>query len=126
VPAQLLGVWLLHTPNPDPGLASDGIINDKIQLTLTATTYSVVTVNNDPIPRNPEGGSVVVNKSEIDFFSETAGHPMCPLQPPDGVGRYTWTQVGDVLSFATVVETGYFGEPCGRLDLADQSYIRSK
>jgi len=72
VPAQLLGFWLLHTANPDPGLALDGILNGKTQLTLTATTYRVESVNNNPRPRYPEAGAVVVNNTEIDFFSETS------------------------------------------------------
>jgi hypothetical protein len=126
VPAQLLGVWLLATPNPDPGLAVDGIINGKTQLTLTATTYRVESVNNNPAPRYPEAGATVVNGTEIDFFSETSGQPFCHLHLPDDVGRYVWTLKSGVLHVATVVATGYFGDPCGRLDLADQSYVRAK
>jgi hypothetical protein len=126
VPAQLLGVWLLHTPNPDPGMALDGIINGQVQLTLTPTTYSVETLSTDPIQRVTESGAVVVNTNEIDFFTETSGQPFCHLQLPDGVGRYKWTLIGGVLHFATVVASGYFGDPCGRLVVADQSYIRAK
>jgi hypothetical protein len=126
VPAQLLGVWLLHTPNPDPGLAVDGIINGKTQLTLTATTYRVESVNNNPSPRYPEAGAAVVNGSEIDFFTETSGQPFCHLHLPDDVGRYIWTLKGGVLHLATLVAAGYYGDPCGRLDLADQSYIRAR
>jgi hypothetical protein len=125
VPAPLLGVWILNTPNPDPGLALDGIINGKEQLTLTATTYRVEPVNNNPSPRMPDAGAVVVNNTEIDFFSETSGQPLCHLQLPDGVGRYKWTLTGTVLHFAPLTVTGYFGDPCGRLVLADQSYVRT-
>ena len=124
VPAKLLGTWLLHTPHPDPGLADDGIINGKVQLTLTATTYHVESLAN-PILRNPESGAVVVNKTEIDFFSETAGQPLCHLQLPDGVGRYTWTVTGGLLHFATLKQSGYVSDPCGRLTIADQSYMRA-
>ena len=125
VPAQLIGRWLLHTSKPDPGLALDGIINGKVQLTLTATTYRVEAVSNNPNPRNPDSGAVVVNKSEIDFFNETSGEPLCHLQLPNGVGRYTWTLMGGVLHFAPVIQGGYAGDPCGRLVLADQSYMRT-
>lgn len=124
VPAQLLGVWLLHTANPDPGLALDGILNGKTQFTLTATTYRVESVNNNPRPRYPEAGAVVVNNTEIDFFSETSGQPLCHLRLPYDVGRYKWTLKSGVLHLATLVASGYYGDPCGRLDLADQSYIR--
>jgi hypothetical protein len=125
VPARLIGVWLLDTPHPDPGLALDGIINGKVQLTLTATTYRVEAVKNNPNPRTPDSGEVVVNNTEIDFFSEATGMPLCHLQLPDGVGRYTWTLTGGVLHFAPLITSGYFGDPCGRLVLPDQSYIRT-
>jgi len=125
VPAQLQGAWLMHTPNPDPGLALDGILNGKTQLTLTATTYRVESVNNNPLPRYPEVGSVVVNNNEIDFFSETSGEPLCHFRLPNDIGRYTWTLKSGVLHIATLVASGYYGDPCGRLDIADQSYIRT-
>jgi quercetin dioxygenase-like cupin family protein len=118
VPAQLLGDWLLDTPNPDPGLTEAGIINGKVKLTLTATTYLV---QGEPAA----AGSVVVNNNEIDFFSQTYGQGGCRLQLPDGVGRYTWILAGGVLHFAPLMRSGYFGDPCGRLVIADQSYIRT-
>ena len=119
VPAQLLGTWLLDTPNPDPGLTETGIINGKVKVTLTATTYLV---QGEPAA----AGSVVVNNNEIDFFSQVpGGTPNCHLRLPDGVGRYTWTLAGGVLHFAPLIQSGYFGDPCGRLVFTDQSYIRT-
>jgi quercetin dioxygenase-like cupin family protein len=118
VPAQLLGNWLLHTPNLDPGFTEAGIINGKVKLTLTATTYLV-----EGVPA--AAGSVVVDKNEIDFFSQTSGTPNCHLQLPDGVGRYTWTLAGGILHFAPLIQSGYFGDPCGRLVFTDQSYTRA-
>ncbi|HXC78187.1 MAG TPA: hypothetical protein VNU19_14175 [Candidatus Acidoferrum sp.] len=126
VPSQLLGTWLLDTPNPDPGLTEAGIINGKIRLTLTATSYLAEPVNNYPGAPSPYAGAVVVNNTEIDFFSETSGQPPCHLQLPLGVGRYTWTLRGSVLHFTPLKQSGYFGDPCGRLVLADQSYIRTR
>jgi hypothetical protein len=123
VPAQLLGSWLLDTPNLDPGFTEAGIINGKVKLTLTATTYHAETVNT--VPEDLGTGAVVVNNTEIDFFSQTSGQGNCHLELPDGVGHYTWTLVGGVLHFAPLIQSGYFGDPCGRLAIADQSYIRT-
>jgi hypothetical protein len=99
-------------------LIEAGIINGKVKLTLSATTYLV---QGEPAA----AGSVVVNNKEIDFFSQTFGQPNCSLQLPDGVGRYTWTLTGGLLHFALLIQSGYLGDPCGRLAIAGQSYIRT-
>jgi hypothetical protein len=119
VPAQLLGNWILHTPNLDPQLGLSGLTNGKLLLTLTLTTYRVVAVNNNPHPASVDAGSVVVNNNEIDLFSEISGEPFCHPQLPDGVGRYAWTLTGGVLHFTMI------SDPCGRIEFADQTYIRT-
>jgi hypothetical protein len=114
VPAQLLGVWLLQTSNPKPEI---GLINGKVQLTLTGTTFHLLGVNNQAFGTTGSPGDVVVNNTEIDFFNGDA----CGLQLPEGVGRYTWTHTSAALHFTPLNQ-----DPCGRTDyLANQSYVRT-
>ncbi len=106
MPAQLLGDWFLPTAVVDaiPGMASNVCPSHPIaencfvQLTLTATTYSL---------RSPDGGAgggyVVVNNNEIDFFNQ--GSHGC-LDLPNVVGRYKWTLIGGVLHFTLI------SDPC--------------
>jgi hypothetical protein len=106
VPAQLLGDWFLRTAVVDaiPGFASNvcpshpTAENCFVQLTLTATTYSLLA---------PDGGggadSVVVNHNEIDFFNAPS-HGCLDL--PNVVGRYKWTLTGGVLHFTLI------SDPC--------------
>jgi hypothetical protein len=50
-------------------------------------------------------GDVVVNNTEIDFFSAD----VYGLKLPDGVGRYTWTLTGGLLNFVPLNQ-----DPCPR------------
>jgi hypothetical protein len=102
LPAQLLGDWFLPPaavlavgyPCPKPPTAA----NCFFQLTLTATTYQQFRLGGTALL--PGGkGDVVVNNNEIDFFND--GFEGC-LPLPDGVGRYTWTLTGGVLSFTLI------------------------
>jgi hypothetical protein len=112
-PAQLLGKWLLRTSNPKPEI---GLINGKVQLTLTAMTFHFLAIDNSAFGMTGAPGDVVVNNTEIDFFSGD----MCGLQLPNGVGRYKWTLTAGLLHFTPLNQ-----DPCSRADyLANQSYSR--
>jgi hypothetical protein len=106
VPAQLLGDWFLRTAVVDaiPGMASNVCPSHPIaencfvQLTLTATTYSLRDAGG-----GVDGADVVVNNNEIDFFNQ-ASH-FC-LDLPNVVGRYKWTLIGGVFHLTLI------SDPC--------------
>jgi len=118
VPALLLGDWLLQAAAantiaggacPTPLAAS----TCTFRLTFTATTYNWTT-NVDGFTGG--GGDVVVNGTEMDFFNGQ----QCTLNPPAGVGRYTWSVTGGVLHFASLNH-----DVCPRAPYLDnQSYSR--
>jgi hypothetical protein len=122
VPTQLLGAWFLppaavaalefNTPCPSPLTAATCFF----KLTLAATTYQMEGTGIDNV-----AGDVVVNNTEIDFFNSPCGIGLAD----GGVGRYTWTLTGGILHFAPVKQAGYFGDPCGRLELPNGSYVRT-
>ena len=96
-PAELIGTWYQ-------------IASGTAALTLTATVY----VLRDSGEQG--SGDIVVNGSEIDFFSGT----LCPLVLPQGVGRYQWT-----LHRTTMHLVPLNKDPCGRVDLlTNQSYTK--
>jgi hypothetical protein len=110
VPAQLLGDWFL----PPAAVLDLGYtcplhpndLNCFAKLTFAATTYQL---GFKALGANPPGqGDVVVNNNEIDFFNGVN----CGLQLPDGIGRYTWTLTGGVLSFTLI------SDPCNRASFA--------
>jgi hypothetical protein len=114
VPAQLLGDWFLP---PAIVIAVEGNSACRLlQLTLTATTYQLT---HDPVCGVfSSSGDVVVNNTEIDFFSAD----VCGLKLPHGVGRYTWTLTGGLLNFVPLNQ-----DPCprGAAWLAYRSYSRT-
>lgn len=114
VPAPLLGDWFLP-----PAIVSAVEGNSAcrlLRLTLTATTYQLT---HDPAcDVFSSSGAVVVNKTEMDFFSAD----VCGLKLPDGVGRYTWTLTGGLLQFVPLNQ-----DPCprGAAWLANRTYSRT-
>jgi hypothetical protein len=114
VPAQLLGDWYLP---PAIVIAVEGNSACRLlQLPLTATTYQLT---HDPVCGVfSSSGDVVVNNTEIDFFSAD----VCGLKLPDGVGRYTWALTGGLLNFVPLNQ-----DPCprGAAWLANRSYSRT-
>jgi hypothetical protein len=113
VPTQLLGDWLLPTAAldavvgcPKPLLA----VSCRLTLILTPTTYAF----SGPYPEG--GGDVVVNGSEIDFFTSTT----CELNR-FFIGRYIWTLTATVLHFTPLND-----DPCSRHSyVANQSFYRT-
>jgi hypothetical protein len=91
-PAQLLGVWVLQPPDPNP--------MNNLTLTLDATTFTF-----NITPTDTSSGDIVVNGSEIDFFNGAD----CHRSLPDGVGRYQWTLANKVLHFTPLGQ-----DPCGQ------------
>jgi hypothetical protein len=114
VPAQLLGDWFLP---PAIVIAVEGNSACRLlQLTLTTTTYQLT---HDPVCGVfSSSGDVVVNNTEMDFFSAD----VCGLKLPDGVGRYRWTLTGGLLNFIPLNQ-----DPCprGASWLANRSYSRT-
>jgi hypothetical protein len=114
VPAQLLGAWFLPPAAVDARIGCQEPLNAgtcSLRLNLTATKYSFA----GTLPSGP--GKVVVNNTEIDFFSA----PQCTFQLPEGVGRYTWTLTGGVLHLTPLND-----DPCGRSQYLDnESYYRT-
>jgi hypothetical protein len=107
VPAQLLGDWYLPPAAaeaavgvscPSPATTS----NCFYDLTLAPTSYKLV--YRDGGFSGAGNGDAVVNNNEIDFFNGQ----QCGLQLSDGVGRYTWTLTGGILTFTLI------SDPCGR------------
>jgi hypothetical protein len=113
VPAQLLGDWQLPTAALDaivgclkPLLA----VSCHLTLTLTPTTYAF----SGTYPEG--GGDVVVNDTEIDFFTSAT----CQLNK-FFVGRYTWTLTAGVLHITPLND-----DPCARHSyMANQSFYRT-
>jgi len=115
VPAALVGDWYLPPATvlsfgftcPSHPTAADCYF----LMTLTATTYKWFDGHGGL--KDPHGqGDVVVNGNEIDFFNGLG----CGLALPDGVGRYTWTLTGGLLSFSLI------SDPCGRDELVGQAW----
>jgi hypothetical protein len=115
VPAQLLGNWFLPLAAVNVAEACPSPLSSKtcsLRLTLTATTYRFY----DATTALGEG-DVVVNNSEIDFFSG----PLCYLPLPDGVGRYTWRLTRGLLHLMPLNV-----DPCSHTEfLAKQSLYRT-
>jgi hypothetical protein len=118
LPAQLQGDWALQADAA--GLIAGGLCSKPytiatcmFKLTFTGTTYTFAT----NVPEHQGGGGdVVVNGNQLAFFNGQA----CGLQPPAGVGHYTWTVTGTVLRL-TPVDL----DPCPRQPyLANQDYVR--
>jgi len=118
VPTALIGDWYLPPPTvlsfgftcPSPPTAADCYF----LMTLTSTTYQWFDGHGQH--QDPHGeGNVVVNGNEIDFFSGVN----CGLALPDGVGRYTWTLTGGLLSFTRI------SDPCSRDELVGQAWSRT-
>ena len=113
LPVELLGDWLLPTAAVDAAVACHKPLlaaSCWLRLTLTATTYAFSG------PYAEGGGDVVVNNSEIDFFTSAS----CALNR-FFVGRYMWTLTGGVLHFTSVND-----DPCARHSyLANQSFYRA-
>jgi hypothetical protein len=115
VPAQLLGDWFLP-PAIVTTVTGNGACR-LLRLTLAATTYHLAHTDN-PACGTSSSGDVVVNGTEIDFFSSD----VCGLQLPDGVGRYMWTLASGVLHFAPLNEDRC---PRGAAWLANRTYSRA-
>jgi hypothetical protein len=115
VPAQLLGDWFLP-PAIVIAVEGNSACRLLLQLTLTTTTYQLT---HDPVCGVfSSSGDVVVNNTEMDFFSAD----VCGLKLPDGVGRYRWTLTGGLLNFIPLNQ-----DPCprGASWLANRSYSRT-
>ena len=114
MPAQLLGDWFLPPATVTAVMGNPAC--NSLKLTLAATTYHL-THASDPACGTSSSGDVVVNGTEIDFFSAD----VCGLKLPDGVGRYTWALSDGVLQF-----TALGADPCprGTAWLANRSYYR--
>jgi hypothetical protein len=114
VPTTLLGDWFLP---PAIVVAVEGNNSCRLlKLTLTATTYRLT---HDPAcGAIASSGEVVVNQTEIDFFTAD----VCGLKLPDGVGRYEWTLTDGLLHF-----TALNPDPCprGAAWLDNRSYSRT-
>lgn len=104
-PAQLLGIWVLQPPAPNP--------LDNLTLTLDANTFTF-----NLTPTDTSSGDIVVNGTEIDFFNGAD----CHRSLPDGVGRYRWTLASSVLHFTPLGQ-----DPCGqRGDHLSGSYKKQR
>lgn len=115
VPAELLGDWFLQPAAIDAVIGCPSPVKAEaacaLRLHLMPTTYSFA----GTLPPGP--GQVVVNATEIDFFSAL----QCIHKLPDGIGRYRWTLAGGVLHLAPLND-----DPCGRSQyLVDQSFYRT-
>jgi hypothetical protein len=107
VPAQLLGDWFLPPAAVEAAVgvscpSPQTTLNCFYELTLAPTSYRLVF--RDASFSGAGGGDAVVNNNEIDFFNGVN----CGLQLPDGVGRYTWTLTGGLLTLTLI------SDPCGR------------
>jgi hypothetical protein len=117
VPAQLLGSWYLPPASvvamgDGPCPSSATAANCFFRLTFYAAhldpggtfdTYAqAVTAQGGTLGSG--SGNVVVNNNEIDFFNGV----LCGLKLPDGVGRYTWTLTGGLLTLTLI------SDPCER------------
>ena len=80
-------------------------------LTLGANRYALADNTGDA------SGDIGVSGNEIDFFNAD----QCGRTLPDGVGRYAWSVLGNVLHLTALNQ-----DPCGRTNhLAVQSFIRT-
>jgi hypothetical protein len=113
VPAQLLGDWLLTTVEVDAAVGCHKpllSVSCRLTLTLNATTYAF----SGTYPEG--GGDVVVNNTEIDFYTSLS----CP-NDPFFIGRYRWTLTGGVLHFKSLNN-----DPCARHSyLANENFYRT-
>ena len=100
--AELIGDWTLMTTNPNR--AADLIF-------LGGTRYHLSSPGGDSF------GMVVVNGTEIDFFSADP----CDIPLPGGVGRYQWNLQNGLLRFVRLSD-----DPCGRVDELDNKSYRKK
>ena len=113
VPAQLLGDWQLPTTAVDAAVGCHKPLvaaSCWLTLTLTATTYAF----SGPYPEG--GGNVVVNDTEMDFFTSSS----CAVNATFN-GRYKWTLTSGVLHLTSLND-----DPCARHSyLANQSFYRT-
>jgi len=77
IPAQLTGAW-------------KEVDDPTVVMILSATDFALSGNGLSGV------GKVVVNGSEIDFYSGTG----CGIALPGGIGRYTWTLSGGLLIFS--------------------------